>query len=145
MDSKKLSELLEGQKGQKVYIIGHNDFCYDILGSAFGLQHIADKLGVTAQVVGEFEQDMGFPENNVLYNELDLGKRIKNPGMIGEGDKVAYVDVYPGNSNGYDVKGEPLLVINHHPIADCKFDLDSLRFYDTRQAGSTTALVVAHS
>jgi nanoRNase/pAp phosphatase (c-di-AMP/oligoRNAs hydrolase) len=146
METKDLANVLEGLKeqGKTLYIIGHRGFCYDTLGSAFGLMHIARHHGLEAKVCGEFTQDWGYPQNNILYNELNLSTSISPPETIGEKDAVAYVDVFPGGANCYDVNGRACIVINHHPVKDAKSDLSKIPFVDCKEAGSNIAIVVEH-
>ncbi|MFC1740910.1 bifunctional oligoribonuclease/PAP phosphatase NrnA [Nanoarchaeota archaeon] len=146
MESEELASMLNNLKSheKKLYIVGHTGFCYDSIGSAFGLAHIAKHFGLEAVVCGEFHQDWGYPQNNILYNSLDLKKLIHKPEETDDDSILAFVDVYPEGSNAYPIAGNPAIVINHHPTKDSNFNLDRVGFYDTRQAGSTIALVTDH-
>jgi nanoRNase/pAp phosphatase (c-di-AMP/oligoRNAs hydrolase) len=146
MDSKDLAKVLEelSSQGKTLYIVGHTGFCYDTLGSAFGLAHIAGYHRLDARVCGEFPKDWGYPQNNILYNRLGLEGMITEPGAITADDPVAFVDVFPDGSNCYDVKGRQTIVINHHPIENSPSDISGVPFVDTREAGSTIAMVADH-
>lgn len=146
MDSKDLAEALGSIKSRsdKLYIIGHKGFCYDVIGSAFGLSRIAESVGLDSVICGEFYQGWGYPQNNMIYNMFDLAKIIRKPSEIKKGSPVAYVDVFPDGSNCYDVRGKTEIVLNHHPLGDSRFDPGSVRFADIREAGSTVALVADH-
>ncbi|MBW2963848.1 hypothetical protein KY363_00160 [Candidatus Woesearchaeota archaeon] len=141
-----IAKVIESVKeaGSPLYILGHTGFCYDAIGSAFGLAHLCGKLGLEAKVCGEFSQDWGYPQNNILYNQLALAERIVGPSDVPNNASLAYVDVFPCGTNCYALEGRRCMVINHHPVEDSREPLDSIPFVDTRPAGSTVALIVDH-
>ncbi len=143
MQNNKLVLTLEELKkeGRPLYILGHKGVCYDSLGSAFGLAHIAKHVGLEAKVCGEHTQDWGYPQNNILYNQLELESKIHSPSIITEEDSVAFVDVYPKGTNGYETNGKPVIVINHHPIDDCPVSLGETKTVDIRETGSTVGMI----
>lgn len=146
MESKDLAKLLGEIKdqGKTLYIVGHIPPDYDSLGSAFGLAHLAKHLGLEAKVCSEYTHDAGYLQNNVLYNELDIGKKVVDHSEIKEGDPVAFVDVFPQDTNCPQVAGETRLIINHHPIDDSELAQYKGVLTDTRQTGSNIAMIAEH-
>ncbi len=145
-ESQELVDVLEDIKkeGKTLYIVGHVPPDYDSLGGGFGLAHIAKSMGLEAKVCSEFKHDAGYLQNNILYNELDLAKKVSQHSSIKKGDPVAFVDVYPHDTNCPEVKGTPRIIINHHPIEESEAEQYVKTFLDTRQAGSSVALVMDH-
>ncbi|MFH1063916.1 MAG: DHH family phosphoesterase [Candidatus Woesearchaeota archaeon] len=145
-DSQELVDVLEDIKkeGKTLYIVGHVPPDYDSLGGGFGLAHIAKSMGLEAKVCSEFKHDAGYLQNNILYNELDLAKKVSPHSVIGKDDPIAFVDVYPHDTNCPELECTPRIIINHHPIDDVEAAKYAGTFMDARQAGSSIALVMDH-
>ncbi|MFH1840432.1 MAG: hypothetical protein ABH849_04770 [Nanoarchaeota archaeon] len=98
------------------YFMGHLGACPDTLGSAMGLVRLAHERGLETKIAGDFGASTGYPTNAELlrFSEVDL----INPSNVQKGDRVMFVDCHPGGTNLFEVKGEVVAVLDHHPIRE---------------------------
>lgn len=140
MDTRKtkLDELLEHISKKHVYIQTHNFPDPDAISSAFGLQSLLEKKGISSTICYQGKIDK-YSTKNMMDK---LGIEIKPLGTLDEmtnEDEIILVDSQMGNANLQNVCGNTIICIDHHP----SFGIVDYKFCDIRPRVGACASIIA--
>lgn len=131
---------------QPIYIVPHRDFCFDAIGSGLGLKRLLERSNIESRFCFDKPQQVAFPQNNALYNQLSLENYVTNPKEVKEDSSVIYVDSHPGGKL-YKIRGFPFAVIDHHDLNERAKELigdPRIRYSDIRPVASCTSIILSY-
>lgn len=134
----KLDELVDVIGNQHVYVQTHNFPDPDAIASAFGLQRLLEIKGISSTICYKGNID----RRNLISMIEKLNIEVKCVDDISElcpEDKVILIDSQKGNGNTYDIIGDEIACIDHHPTF-CKIDY---KFMDVRPEVGACASIIA--
>lgn len=135
----KLDELLEQINRKHVYIQTHNFPDPDAIASAMGLKELLKQRGIAATICYKGKIDRYSTEKLCELLEIEL-QNIEDLRTVLTGeDEIILVDAQKGNSNIYDINGDEIICIDHHPQNE-KFQY---RFQDIRPEIGACATMIA--
>lgn len=112
----KLQSLVDllASKAQRIFIQMHNSPDPDSIGSAFGLQYLLQKAGISADICYRGEIEKYSTSRMIELLGISLNNIREIPDMT-EDDCIVLVDSQKGNSNVTDFIGNEIASIDHHP------------------------------
>lgn len=123
---KNLSALVEILKGERVFIQTHNYPDPDAIASAFGLQKLLERFGISAVICydGAAEKlSVVTMLNNFAIDIVPCGS-IRD---MTEHDKIVVIDAQKYNSNLTDLIGDETVCIDHHPtVRACRYQYQDI-------------------
>lgn len=135
----KFDELVSKITREHVYIQMHNFPDQDAIASAFGLQKLLKYRGIDATICykGKIERYNTEKMCHVLGIEIvNIEELARN---LSEEDEVLLVDAQKGNANIFDITGEEIICVDHHPT----FEKQNYRFSDIRPEAGACASIIA--
>lgn len=111
----KLQEIVASIKSESVYIQTHNFPDPDSISSAFGLQYLLKLNGIESTICYKGKIDR---YNTKKMMEL-FGISVVNVDDMEEsliGQEIILVDAQKKSGNTYDLEGDEVISIDHHPI-----------------------------
>lgn len=134
--SQKLSELITVLRGHRVFIQTHNFPDPDAIASAFGLQYLLRKFGITTTICHHGNIERTATTNMVAEFGISMTTDEELKDMT-EDDYIITVDSQKGNANILDLVGNEVACIDHHPIF-CEPDY---KYMDIRIVGSCSTII----
>ncbi len=134
----KLDKLISIIKKQHVYIQTHNFPDPDAIASAYGLQRLLQIKGIESTICYKGKID----RRNLISMIKQLHIDVRNVDEIEElcdEDEVILIDSQKGNGNTYDIIGDEIASIDHHPTF---FEID-YKFMDVRPEIGACASIIA--
>lgn len=134
----KLDELVSNIKKEHVYIQTHNFPDPDAIASAYGLQRLLEIKGIKSTICYKGKID----RRNLISMVEKLHIEARNVDEIEElcsEDEVILIDSQKGNGNTYDIIGDEVASIDHHPTF---FEID-YRFMDVRPDVGACSSIIA--
>ncbi len=138
-----LIEDLKEQKGGKLGIVVHDSPDPDAIASAFALKHIAERLGVSADIL--YRGEIGHHVNRAFVNILGIEmKRLEHEDTLKDYRKLALVDAsVPGVNNPLPPENKVDILIDHHTTNN-KGEVNA-DFYDIRtEIGATSTVMTEY-
>ena len=136
----KLDELVSNIKNEHVYIQTHNFPDPDAIASAYGLQRLLELRGIKSTICYKGKID----RRNLISMIEKLNIEAENVDEIQDlcdEDEVILIDSQKGNGNTYDIIGDEVASIDHHPTF---FEID-YRFMDVRpDVGSCSSIIAEY-
>jgi nanoRNase/pAp phosphatase (c-di-AMP/oligoRNAs hydrolase) len=124
---KNLDKLIPLIKDEEcVYIQTHNFPDHDSVASAFGLQYLLKKRGITSCLIYEGAIQRDSLKQVIDHLHIPIEPARKHP--LTSKDKIIIVDGCKGNKNVTDLIGDEVAVIDHHEV----ISPDDVRFSDIR-------------
>lgn len=136
---KDLSQLIKILSEGRVFIQTHNYPDPDAIASAFGLQRLLEKFGISSQICygGSAEK---LSAQTMLSNFGIEMIKISDIGDMTEQDKIVTVDSQKFNSNITDLIGDEVACIDHHPtVIPCEY-----LYKDVRIVGACSSLIAGY-
>lgn len=136
---KDLPTLVNILKGGRVFIQTHNYPDPDAIASAFGLQKLLEKFGISSVICydGAAEKLSALTMLNNFSIEMVRCDDIKD--MTAE-DKIVAVDAQKLNTNLTDLIGDEVACIDHHPtMKECEY-----KYKDVRITGACSSLIAEY-
>lgn len=134
----KLDKLLESITKKHIYIQTHNFPDPDAISSAFGLQALLEREGISSTICYQGKIDK-YSTKNMMDR---LGIEIKPIGILDEmteDDEIILVDSQSGNANLQNMCGNTIICIDHHP----SFGIVDYKFCDIRPRVGACASIIA--
>ncbi len=134
----KLDELVSNIKKEHVYIQTHNFPDPDAIASAYGLQRLLEIKGIKSTICYKGKID----RINLISMVEKLHIEARNVDEIEElcsEDEVILIDSQKGNGNTYDIIGDEVASIDHHPTF---YEID-YRFMDVRPNVGACSSIIA--
>ncbi len=134
----KLDELVCSIKKEHVFIQTHNFPDPDALSSAFGLQKLLETRGIKSTICYKGTIDR---RNCIsMMKELNIvAENVDRISLMSAEDEVILIDAQKGNGNTYDIIGNEIASIDHHPT----FEKQEYRFADVRPDVGACASIIA--
>lgn len=131
-----INELIELLKGRKVYIQPHNFPDPDAIAASYGLQVLLKHFGISAEICyyGNIEKTTTSAMVTLLGINMTEATKLQD---MKETDCIITVDSQKGNSNLYDLPGDEVVCIDHHPI----FNPGYYKYTDIRIVGSCSSII----
>ena len=134
----KLDELVSNIKNKHVFIQTHNFPDPDALSSAYGLQKLLETKNIKSTICYKGKIDRGncismMTQLNILAENVDEIDDLR------EEDEVILIDSQKWNGNTYDIIGNEIACIDHHPT----FQQITYRFKDVRPGVGACASIIA--
>lgn len=133
----KLSELVDLLRGHRVFIQTHNFPDPDAIASAFGLQVLLDRFGITTIICHHGCVERAATANMVAEFGIEMTTDEDLEDMTPD-DYIITVDSQKGNANIRDLIGDEVACIDHHPIF-C--EVDDYKYKDIRIVGSCATII----
>ena len=123
----RLDKILECIKEDKVYIQMHNFPDPDAVASAYGLQKLLEKKGVSSVIC--YKGRINGSVTDKLVNRLGVKiVELSELEGVNEESQIILVDAQKGNANIIDMEGYESICIDHHPIyEDAAYDWQDIR------------------
>ncbi len=134
-----LDKLLGEINREHVYIQTHNFPDPDAIASAYGLQRLLELRGVHATLCYKGKIDRYSTGKLVEIMEIELLNVDDLEKVLSDDDEVILVDSQRGNSNIFDMTGDEIICVDHHPDND----LSAYRFRDIRPEIGACATMIA--
>lgn len=134
--SQKLSELITLLRGHRVFIQTHNFPDPDAIASAFGLQYLLRKFGMTTTICHHGVIERTATANMVAEFGISMTEDKDLKDMTAD-DYIITVDSQKGNANIRDLVGNEVACIDHHPI----FSESDYKYMDIRIVGSCSTII----
>ncbi len=134
----RLDQLVNVINNKHVYIQTHNFPDPDAIASAYGLQRLLELRGIESTICYKGTID----RRNLISMIKQLHIETRNVDEIEElcdKDEVILIDSQKGNGNTYDIIGDEIASIDHHPTF-CEIDY---RFMDVRPEIGACASIIA--
>lgn len=134
----KLDELIACITNKHVYIQTHNYPDQDALASAYGLQKLLEKSGITSTICykGQIDKLNTLTMIEVLGIEI---VKIEDAIEMSDKSEIIIVDGQKGNVNMMDFPGEEIACIDHHKLQKT----DYYRFADIRSGTGACSSIIA--
>lgn len=113
----KLDEIVEAVKSKHVYIQTHDFPDPDAIASAYGMQVLLKSRGIDSTICYKGRIDRYSTSKMVQFLEIKMEKLedMEEKNILNEEDEVILVDSQKGNSNIFDMVGNEIICIDHHP------------------------------
>ena len=136
----KYEELLRAIVGDHVYIQTHNFPDPDAISSAYGLQVLLKKRGVSSTICYQGKIDKFSTKKLIEKLNIEI-KPLSEIGELTSKDEIILVDSQKGNANVEETGGKIIACVDHHP----SFGYASYRFCDIRpRVGACASMVAAY-
>lgn len=136
----KYEELLRAIVGDHVYIQTHNFPDPDAISSAYGLQVLLKKRGVSSTICYQGKIDKFSTKKLIEKLNIEI-KPLSEIGELTSKDEIILVDSQKGNANVEETGGKIIACIDHHP----SFGYASYRFCDIRpRVGACASIIAAY-
>ena len=131
-----IDELIDLLKERNVYIQTHNFPDPDAIAAAFGLQVFLEGFGISSEICyyGDIEKTTTAAMVTILGIKMTEANKLID---MKDTDYIITVDSQKGNSNLYDLPGDEVVCIDHHPI----FNPGYYRYVDIRMVGSCSSII----
>ncbi len=134
----KLEQLVSKITKEHIYIQTHNFPDPDAIATAFGLQVLLAEKGVSSTICYKGKIDRGNCKSMLKHLHIDI-ENIDELNTMKSDDEVILVDAQKGNGNTYDIIGNEIASIDHHPT----FENQEYRFADIRPDVGACASIIA--
>lgn len=136
----RLDELLNNLKNEHIYIQTHNFPDPDAIASAFGMQKLLEKRGITSTICYQGKIDKYSTKKMMETLGIEI-KSINELKDVTENDEILLIDSQLGNKNVQYMKGKVVACIDHHP----SFVAMEYDFCDIRpRVGACASIVAAY-
>lgn len=131
-----IEELVSLLKDKSVYIQTHNFPDPDAIAAAYGLQVLLEHFGISSEICyyGNIEKTTTAAMITLLGIKMTEATELQN---MKETDLIITIDSQKGNSNLYDLPGDEVVCIDHHPI----FNPGYYKYSDIRIVGSCSSII----
>lgn len=131
-----IKELIDLLNGRSVYIQTHNFPDPDAIAAAYGLQVLLKHFGISSEICyyGDIEKTTTSAMVTLLGIEMSESAKLSD---MKEADCIITIDSQKGNSNLYDLPGDEVVCIDHHPI----FKSGYYQYTDIRIVGSCSSII----
>ena len=112
-NKKKIDQLVKHlENEEKVYIQTHNFPDPDAIASAFGLQYLLEKYGISSEIIYDGQLQSNPVER--MISELGISIYHYSEVKMMQNSKIVIVDGCKGNKNVTDLMGIKAAIIDHH-------------------------------
>lgn len=121
---------------KRIFIQTHNFPDHDAVASAYGLSQLLLEFGISSHIVykGEIQRDSLIK----MIESININIRKHEEFDIGDDDKIILVDGCKGNSNVEYLKGDEILVIDHHDVNKP----ENIRYIDIRSSYGACSTII---
>ena len=137
MDVRKLINICEGKH---VYIQTHNFPDPDAIASAYGLQKLFEKFGISSTIIYVGKIDKLSTTKMVDTFGIELFSHDSIAKDLRDDDYIICVDSQKNAGNILDVTGEEIAAIDHHPT----FVQVEYRYFDQRIVGACATIITGY-
>lgn len=137
MDVRKLIDICSGRH---VYIQTHNFPDPDAIASAYGLQKIFEKFGISSTIIYVGKIDKLSTKKMIDAFDIELFSHDSIAKDLRDEDYIICVDSQKNSGNILDVTGEEIAAIDHHPT----FVEIEYRYFDQRIVGACATIIAGY-
>lgn len=121
---------------EKVFIQTHNFPDHDAVASAYGLSMLLKSFGIKSNIIykGEIQRDSLITMIDTLNININKHEEFK----ISKKDKIIVVDGCKGNSNVEELKGDEILIIDHHEVKEP----ENIKYADIRSSYGACSTII---
>ena len=135
-----IKDLIELCKGHKIYIQTHNIPDPDAIASAFGLQQILLKYGISSTICYDGDIDKLSSSKMLEMFNIEMFADDEIVGDMKEDDYIICIDSQKNAGNITDLPGDEVAAIDHHPTTSKNADVE-YKYKDIRLLGACSTII----
>ena len=135
-----IKDLIELCKGHKIYIQTHNIPDPDAIASAFGLQQILLKYGISSTICYDGDIDKLSSSKMLEMFNIEMFADDEIVADMKEDDYIICVDSQKNAGNITDLPGDEVAAIDHHPTTSKNADIE-YKYKDIRLLGACSTII----